>query len=64
MRQTHGETWIDGQHGVARFPDGRLRAVWVGRADTFFSRLAKPSHGRRGFVMVDDSGELVFVPNK
>ena len=63
-----GSTWIDpeelaynsysgaptrsNRRGRVRFPDGKLRIVRLGVADTFFSIPAKPAHGRVGFVSV------------
>jgi hypothetical protein len=46
-----------------RFPDGRLRIVRVGVADSFATCPAKPSRGRIGHIHIDgESGELRFVP--
>lgn len=74
MRQFLGETWIDDEElaynaysgapsrsnrrGLVRFPDGKLRKVKLGVADTFFSIPAIPSHGRKGTVMVNHTEAL------
>ena len=70
-----GDTWIDDESlaystysgaptgsnrkGLVRFPDGKLRKVTLGVADTYYTIPAKPSKGRIGFVMVED-GEFRF----
>lgn len=49
--------------GRAIFPDGKVRRVFAGIPDTFFTI---PAHGRlsgryvAGFLTVRDDGELVF----
>lgn len=49
--------------GRAFYPDGRLRRVWAGIADTYFTI---PAHGRiggryvRGFLTCEGAGYLVF----
>lgn len=71
-----GETWIEDEslayntysgaptgsnrRGKVRFPDGKLRIVRLGVADTYFSVPAKPNHGKIGFVSVID-GEFRFT---
>jgi hypothetical protein len=59
--------------GTAIYPDGRIRRVWAGIPDTYFSI---PAHGRiagkylGGFLTIDDShdspnyGEFLFHPFK
>jgi len=52
--------------GAAVFPDGKVRRVWVGIPDTYFSI---PAHARlngryvSGWVGCED-GVFVFHPNK
>lgn len=67
-RHAHG-TWLHSEDeayphggqtrkGLAVWPDGKLRRVWAGIADTFFTI---PAHGRwrglyvAGYLSVDDS---------
>jgi hypothetical protein len=73
VRHHLGETWIDDEQmayntysgaatgsnrkGYVRFPDGKLRRVTLGVADTFFSIPAKPSQGRIGYVSVWETPE-------
>ena len=51
------------RRGYARWPDGKLRRVWAGLPDTFYTI---PAHGRvrgkyvKGFLTVDVHGVLVF----
>jgi len=51
------------RRGLAVWPDGKLRRVWAGVPDTWFSI---PAYGRmrgkyvKGFLTVDDDGVLVF----
>lgn len=53
------------RRGKVRFPDGKLRVVVLGVADTFFSI---PAHGRvngryvSGFVSVSTAEEFEFTP--
>lgn len=71
-----GATWVDpeplayntyggapsgsNRKGLVRFPDGKLRRVRLGVADTAFSIPARPSRGRVGIVTVRD-GEYCFT---
>ena len=51
------------RRGRARWPDGKLRRVWAGLPDTFYTVPAYGYlRGRRikGFLTVDDDGALVF----
>ena len=73
-----GNTWIDreelaynthsgsasgsNRRGLVRFPDGKLRIVRLGVADSYFTLPAKPSRGRIGTVTVIDQ-EFRFYPN-
>jgi hypothetical protein len=68
MRERLGETWIDSEElayntrsgapsrsnrrGFVRFPDGRLRFVRLGVADSAWTIPARPSHGRLGHVTI------------
>jgi len=68
-----GGTWLEPEEaayvggmkrrGAAMFPDGKIRRVYVGLPDSFFSA---PAHARvkgnyvRGFVMLDDDDDGVL----
>jgi len=71
-----GDTWLQPEEaahvggmkrrGAAMLPDGKVRRVYVGLPDSFFSAPAYTRvKGRyvRGFVMLDDDGVLRFHPD-
>ena len=52
------------RRGLAMWPDGKLRRVWAGLPDTFYSIPAFGYlRGRRvkGFLTLDEEGVLVFT---
>lgn len=70
-----GGTWLEPEEaayvggmkrrGAAMF-DGKIRRVYVGLPDSFFSAPAYTrvkGHYVRGFVMLDDEGILRFYPD-
>jgi hypothetical protein len=74
-----GETWIEAEElayaswsgastdsrrrGLVRFPDGQLRIVRLGVADSFDSIPARPYRGHAGVVIVEDN-EFRFWPRQ
>lgn len=81
MRTTNGETWVDPEEyaypagslrqsrrrGRVLFPDGKIRAVKLGVADTFFTIPARASWNGRtvsGFVSSDETGFKFNVKGK
>lgn len=51
------------RRGLAKWPDGKLRRVYAGLPDTFYSiRAFGYLKGKyvRGFLTVDDDGALIF----
>ena len=51
------------RRGRALWPDGKIRRVWAGLPDTFYSiRAFGYLRGKyvKGFLTVDDDGVLVF----
>lgn len=72
---TDRKTWLEDEgraypnggqtrRGMAIYPDGVVRRVFAGIPDTYFTI---PAHGRlhgkyvRGFVSLDDAGEMTFT---